>query len=63
MQVDEEAQDTVDVQPYPDATRNAPRAFPWIVLIVGAILSSVFMATMSISSIVLSRAIAHFKSR
>jgi hypothetical protein len=60
---DEEAQDVVDVQPSPDARRKASRAFPWMVLIVGVVLSAVLMAAITISTVPLSIVTARSKSR
>jgi hypothetical protein len=54
MQGDEEAQDVVDVQPSQDVEGKAASAFPWVLLIVGVVISAVFMAAITISTVPLS---------
>lgn len=54
MQDDAEAPDAVDVQPCQDAVKKASRAFPWIVLVAGVIVSAVLMAAITISTVPLS---------
>jgi hypothetical protein len=51
---EEEAQDVVDVQPSHDPKGKAPGAFPWVVLIVGVVVSAVLMAAITISTVPLS---------
>ena len=63
MQGDEEAQDVVDVQPYQDSSRKASKAFPWVLLIVGVIVSAVLMAAITISTVPLSFVTSHSKNR
>ena len=54
MQGDEEAQDAVDVQPCPERAGRASKAFPWVLLIAGVIVSAVLMAAITISTVPLS---------
>lgn len=59
MQEDEEAQDVVDVQPHHEPSRKAARSFPWVVLVLGIVVSAIIMAAITISTVPLSIVTAH----
>jgi cobalamin synthase len=59
MQDDEEAQDVIDVQPSHEPSRKAARPFPWVVLVLGIVVSAIIMAAITISTVPLSIVTAH----
>ena len=59
MQDDEEAQDVVDVQPYHEPSKKAARPFPWVVLVIGLVVSAIIMAAITISTVPLSIVASH----
>lgn len=63
MQDDEEAPDVVDVQPSHDARKESTGAFPWVILIVGVVISAILMAAITISTVPLSIVTARIKNR
>ena len=59
MQDNEEAPDAVDVQPRHEPSKKAARPFPWVVLVLGLVVSAIIMAAITISTVPLSIVTAH----
>ena len=59
MQEDEEAPDAVDVRPHHGPSEKHARPFPWVVLVLGLVVSAIIMAAITISTVPLSIVTAH----